>query len=100
MAHIHMHPQELIDLRQELAHTAHADVRLKFQVDNTHTDMASQLGVLAGILNIAVEGYFDEEGVLERAKAVHKKLIEKRQADAVWHIEPGKIIVPNTGGLS
>lgn len=94
-----MHPEEIIALRQELAHKAHADVRIRYMEENTHRDLPSQLGVLAGIVGIAVEGYFDEVGVVQLAKAVHKKLIEKRQADAIWTIKDGsRIIVPNEGG--
>lgn len=99
MPTIVMFPEELLELRKELEHEAHADVRTRFYAENDHRDMPSQLGTLAGILNLAVQGYFDHEGILALAEAIRKKLVEKRKEDAIWTIKPGKIIVPNDGGI-
>lgn len=99
MAVIQMFPEEFTELRQELAHPAHADVRLAFLEENTHTDMPSQLGVIAAALNVAVEGYYDQQSLQGLARVLTKRLVAKRQADAIWTVAQEGIIIPNNGGL-
>lgn len=75
MAIIQMFPDAFIALQEEML--KHPDIMLQMQ-DCPHSDFPNRVGYVAGLLNIAVDGYYTYGEIEDLAKIVVKALQEKR----------------------